>query len=72
MRMAVDKCATEEPPLMQTGDGHSSACWQADLLGIDALDHQSDVKVQGGDGRTEHLSSVVAARDSDIMEQGQS
>ena len=37
-RWAIDKCATDLPPLMQTGDGHWSACWQSDLLGASALD----------------------------------
>ena len=69
---AVDRCAAEAPPLMQVGDGHWSACWQADLLGIDALDLQEDVKVQGGDSRTGSWYSAVAARDSDIREQSQS
>ena len=69
---AVDRCAAEAPPLMQTEDGHWSACWQADLLGIDALDLQEDVKVQGSDSRTGSWYSAVAARDSDIRERSQS
>ena len=39
-RWAVARCETEAPPLMQTGEGHWSACWQADLLGIQALEEQ--------------------------------
>ena len=70
-RWAVDRCAAEVPPLMQTGDGHWSACWQADLLGIDALDLQDDVKVQGGDGRAEPVSSAFAAQDHDTRERSQ-
>ena len=27
-QFAVEKCATEIPPLMDVGDGHSSACWE--------------------------------------------
>ena len=30
---AVDKCATDLPPLMQAGENHWSACWNADALG---------------------------------------
>ena len=69
---AVGKCADEEPPLMLTGDGHWSACWQADLLGIGALNQQEDVKDQGSDGLTESLPSAVATQDSSTREHGQS
>ena len=31
-RWAIDKCATDTPPLMLTSDGHWSACWRADEL----------------------------------------
>ncbi|MCI0799257.1 MAG: peptide ABC transporter ATP-binding protein, partial [Chloroflexi bacterium] len=31
-RFAVDKCATDTPPLMPTGDGHLAACWRADEM----------------------------------------
>ena len=31
-RFAVDKCATDSPPLMPTGDGHWAACWRADEM----------------------------------------
>ena len=65
---AVDRCAAEVPPLMQTEDGHWSACWQADLLGIGALDLQDDFQSRGGDGRAECLSSAVTTRDSDSRE----
>ena len=33
-RWAIDKCATEAPPLMPTGDGHWSACWRAEELHV--------------------------------------
>ena len=46
-RWAIDKCATDPPPLMQTGDGHWSACWQSDLLGASALD--ADASTNGQD-----------------------
>jgi oligopeptide/dipeptide ABC transporter ATP-binding protein len=42
-RWAVDKCATETPPLMQVADGHLSACWQADQLGPSTLDFLKDL-----------------------------
>ena len=31
-RYAVDRCATEIPPLEELGDGHYSACWEKDRL----------------------------------------
>ena len=68
---AVDKCAADAPPLMQTGEGHWSACWQADLLGIDALDLQDDVQVRGGDRQPESLSFAAATQDRDSRESSQ-
>ncbi len=32
-RYAVERCATEIPPLERVRDGHVSACWQKDALG---------------------------------------
>jgi oligopeptide/dipeptide ABC transporter ATP-binding protein len=43
-RWAVDKCATDLPPLMQAGEGHLSACWQADKLGPSALEFLLDLR----------------------------
>ena len=34
---AVDKCATETPPLMPAGENHWSACWQSEHLGAAAV-----------------------------------
>jgi len=31
-RFAIERCATENPPLMETGPGHRSACWRSDDL----------------------------------------
>ena len=31
-RWAVDKCATEIPPLMSIGEGHWSACWRVEEM----------------------------------------
>ena len=35
-RYAVERCATEIPPLEDVRDGHVSACWQMDSLGQSA------------------------------------
>ena len=37
-RYAVERCATEIPPLEGVRDGHVSACWQRDSLGQSARD----------------------------------
>ena len=37
-RWAIDKCATDTPELMETGDGHLSACWRSEDLGQAAVD----------------------------------
>ena len=50
---AIDRCASEIPPLMPTGDGHWSACWQAELLGPDALQLQTSPGVPQDNGNTE-------------------
>ena len=47
-RWAIDKCATDIPPLMPTGETHWSACWQSDLLGPSALE-----MVASTDGQTQ-------------------
>ena len=36
-RWAIDKCATDAPPLMLTNEGHWSACWRAEELGAAQL-----------------------------------
>ena len=35
-RFAIDKCATEIPPLVEVSEGHTAACWVSDQLGADA------------------------------------
>ena len=45
-RWAIDKCATDLPPLMETGEGHWSACWQSDLLGPSALETNLSIDSQ--------------------------
>ena len=37
-RWAIDKCATDIPELMETGDDHLSACWRYDDLGSSAIE----------------------------------
>ena len=55
-RWAVDRCATDAPPLMQVAQGHWSACWQYEELGSKVLDFQAERAVDGdrtpANGRT--------------------
>ena len=37
-RWAIDKCATDSPELMESSEGHLSACWRAEDLGASAID----------------------------------
>jgi len=37
-RWAIDKCATDTPELVETSDGHLSACFRADELGATEVD----------------------------------
>ena len=37
-RWAIDKCATDTPELMETSEGHLSACWRSEDLGATAID----------------------------------
>ena len=37
-RWAIDKCATDTPELVETSDGHLSACFRADELGTTEID----------------------------------
>ena len=37
-RWAIDKCATDIPELMESSEGHLSACWRAEDLGPSAID----------------------------------
>ena len=70
---AVDRCAVEIPPLMLTGEGHWSACWQAHLLGKDALDIQSKDTDKDGVGRLEpSISSGVEAQSNVTTERNRS
>ena len=33
-QFAVERCAVETPPLLELGNGHVSACWEAERVGI--------------------------------------
>ena len=33
-KYAIDRCATEIPPLREVADGHTAACWVSDQLGV--------------------------------------
>ena len=61
-RWAVARCEQEAPPLMETGEGHWSACWQADLLGIQALEQQDEASASpdliGADGGSEKATAT--------------
>ena len=37
-RWAIEKCATDSPELMESSEGHFSACWRAEDLGPTAID----------------------------------
>ena len=37
-RWAIEKCATDSPELMESSEGHLSACWRAEDLGPTAID----------------------------------
>ena len=39
---AIDKCATDTPPLMEAGEAHWSACWRSEELGPAALSFLTD------------------------------
>ncbi|MDA0734432.1 MAG: ABC transporter ATP-binding protein [Chloroflexi bacterium] len=68
-RWAVDKCATETPPLMQVGEGHLTACWQADKLGPSTLDFLKDLT--DIDAPTNGASGVSAASAKDNQASGE-
>lgn len=45
-RWAIDKCATDTPELMDTGEGHLSACWRFEDLGPTAIDFLDTPKTE--------------------------
>ena len=67
-RWAVDKCVTEVPSLMQAGEEHWSACWQADLLGPSALEFQSGNGTQPKRGSDTSVASSTGPRHNEATE----
>jgi oligopeptide/dipeptide ABC transporter ATP-binding protein len=63
-RWAVDKCATETPPLMEVGGGHLTACWQADQLGPATLDFLKDLTDIDAPTNGSNGASVASAEDN--------
>lgn len=60
-RWAVDKCATDLPPLMEAGEAHWSACWNADVLGPSALSFNLD---EDGQAPVGTINATAWATDS--------
>ena len=60
-RWAIDKCATDIPPLMPTGETHWSACWQSELLGASALEFTA-----GTDGKTQAGTAISGDTQAEI------
>ena len=54
-RWAIDKCATDTPPLMPVEGSHWSACWRTEVLGPDALDF-----LAGGPNTEDYTSASPA------------
>jgi oligopeptide/dipeptide ABC transporter ATP-binding protein len=38
-RFAVDRCKTENPPLIAVGNAHSAACWEWERVGKESQEH---------------------------------
>ncbi len=71
-RWAVDKCATDIPPLMQAGEGHLSACWRAEDLGPTALDFLRDIEELAEDRVDSAPSSTSASMSTQEVESNES
>ena len=71
-RWAIDKCATDAPPLEPISEGHLSACWRADVLGPQALELvlQGSTTANGGSQASE--PGAVASPESQIAEDDES
>ncbi len=69
-RWAVARCEAEAPPLMETEDGHWSACWQADQLGIGALEQQEGTHARPGREVDIDGHGMVGAADQSAEEGG--
>jgi len=67
-RWAIDKCATDTPPLMQAGDNHTSACWRSDVLGPAALDFLQGQDTNTNWTLTKPASSVESDQNSPVID----
>ena len=65
---AIDKCATETPPLMLTANAHWAACWRSDVLGPAALQSQTDHTGQDGDGVRASVPSATTPQENEATE----
>jgi oligopeptide/dipeptide ABC transporter ATP-binding protein len=63
-RWAIDKCATDEPPLVPWADGHLTACWRSDALGPDALDFLRDAQLLADEGDVQVTAGQVSLSNS--------
>lgn len=60
-RWAIDKCATDTPPLLPAGDGHWAACWRAEEMEALAADYSADEALsQNGDSGSEPVPEAAA------------
>ena len=68
-RWAIDKCATDIPPLMPAGDGHLSACWRAEELGdlVAATVYEVSAS-EDGEARPESLPQPTVPQDNPTAE----
>lgn len=74
-RWAVDKCATDTPELMQSGEAHWSACWRAEELGPSALDfnlsadgQEPDSSISTADASTETVAPATPPQENQPTE----
>ncbi len=60
-RWALDKCATDFPPLMPVNDGHVSACWVSEQLGAETVQTEGSPKARPTGGGDESLPNSGGA-----------
>ena len=58
-RWAIDKCATDEPPLVEWAEGHLTACWRSDALGPEALEFMRDAQELADEGDVQVTAGQV-------------
>ena len=68
-RWAVDKCATDTPPLMLANEGHWTACWRSDELGSAALDffmdeRSAEARAQEAEAEAEAAAQAEPAQEN--------